>query len=59
MAVENYPVTQEIFSTDERITILRIRVPGGWIVTVRDEGVTDDYSTSFFVSNPDGLWGKE
>lgn len=55
--IDEFPVTWEEIVDDNDITVLRLRVPGGWLVTIRDQSLAVDYSTTIFVPNPEHLWG--
>ncbi len=55
--MDEYPTTWEAVSTDNSLETLRLRVPGGWLVNVRDE-LSGDTNT-LLVDDPQGTWKLE
>jgi len=54
MSLAEYPKTWETVSTESDLTTLRMKVPGGWIMIVRD--ATNNTTQILFLSNPDHVW---
>lgn len=57
--MDEFPAQWQSIVDDNDITVLRLRVPGGWLVTIRDEHLSVKYSTTVFVANETGLWEIE
>jgi len=51
---DEYPSTFETLLTNNNITVLRLKVPGGWIVILRDS--TNNFTNNEFVSDPHHYW---
>lgn len=52
--MDEFPTTWESVSIDDQLETLRLRVPGGWLVAVRDS--TYETTQIVFVSNPTHEW---
>lgn len=52
--LDDYPTSFETISTDGTKTILRIRVPGGFIAVFRNS--SDSSSRTEFISEPSFKW---
>lgn len=57
MSQEAFPRTWEDVSTNNEYETKRLRVPGGFIVAVRDLQL--DTSNIIFLSSPDNRWDLE
>lgn len=53
--IDNYPKIWEEVTTTSNLTVLRLRVPGGYLVCVRDS-LNDQTTNVVFVSNPEHSW---
>ena len=55
--MDEFPKTWEVVSTDNQYETKRMRVPGGWLVNIRD--VSNNTTNVKFVADPSSHWTLE
>ena len=53
--IEAYPKVFEEVVSDNDLTVLRLRVPGGFLVVIRD-ALADQTTTAIYLPNPENNW---
>lgn len=52
--MDEFPSTWEVVSTDKDYESLRLRVPGGWVLSIRDQ--TNNDTNALFIADPSNFW---
>jgi len=59
MSQDEYPKTMTQIIDDHDIVVLRVKVPGGWLVTIRDSEPSTEQSTTILIPDPQHHWTLE